>query len=144
MTAYIEAQITALDGLSRKQLLERWRALYKNNAPSGIRRELMIPFLAYRTQEIAYGGLSAATRAQIKAANRSIESARKPSGRPPKQPVKVGTQFLRRWGSVMHVVSATEAGFDYQGKSYRSLSEIARLITGTRWSGPAFFGLKKP
>jgi hypothetical protein len=55
----------------------------------------------------------------------------------------VGTQFLRRWGGEMRMVSVTEAGFEYRNNNYRSLSEIARLITGTRWSGPAFFGLNK-
>jgi hypothetical protein len=143
MSAYIKDQIGELAGLSRKQLLERWHSLYGRSAPTGIRRELLIPFLAYRIQENAFGGLSSKTRALLKSAQRELENARKPGARPQRTPMKVGTQFLRRWGGEMRMVSVTEAGFEYRNNNYRSLSEIARLITGARWSGPAFFGLNK-
>jgi Protein of unknown function (DUF2924) len=143
MSTYIKDQIDQLAGLSRTELLQRWQDLYGRAAPSGIRRELLIPFLAYRIQESAYGGLSSKTRALLKSAQRDLENARKPGARPQQKPMKVGTQFLRQWGGEMRVVSVTDAGFEYRSKNYRSLSEIARLITGTRWSGPAFFGLKK-
>jgi hypothetical protein len=136
-------QIAKLLGLSRNQLLGRWRELYGKVPPSGIRREVMIPFLAYRIQENAEGGLSAATRAQLKSAARSLECARKAPNRSTPSRIKTGTRVLRRWGREMHEVSVTETGYEYRGHRYRSLSEIARLITGTRWSGPAFFGLKK-
>jgi hypothetical protein len=143
MEPYIKDQIEELAGLSRKQLLDRWQDLHGRPAPSGIRGELLIPFLAYRIQEKAYGGLSPRTRAQLNAGARSLMSAEKPGGRVPLQQMKIGTQLLRRWRDAIHVVTVTEAGYNYQGKSFRSLSEIARSITGTRWSGPAFFGLKK-
>lgn len=136
-------QIGKLFGLSRNRLLGRWQELYGKTAPSGIRREVMIPFLAYRIQEIAEGGLSAAARAQIKSAVRNLECARNSPNRSARSRIKTGTRILRHWGREMHEVSVTEKGYEYRGHGYRSLSEIARLITGTRWSGPAFFGLKK-
>jgi hypothetical protein len=135
--------IAELFGLSRNQLLGRWQELYGKAPPSGIRREVMIPFLAYRIQENAEGGLSAAVRAQIKSAARSLECARNSPNRSARSRIKTGTRILRRWGREMHEVSVTETGYEYRGHGYHSLSEIARLITGTRWSGPAFFGLKK-
>lgn len=134
----IKDQIDELARFSRKKLLHRWQELYGKTAPSGLRRELMIPFLAYRIQEKAYGGLSSKTRAQLKSVLRNSQS-----GRSRRHEMKVGTQFIRRCGGATHVVSVIETGFEYRGKNYRSLSEIARLITGTRWSGPAFFGLTK-
>ncbi len=135
--------IAELFGLSRDQLLGRWQGLYAKVPPSGIRREIMIPFLAYRIQENAEGGLSAAARAKIKSAARSLECAQNSSSRSPRSRIKPGTRILRRWRREMHEVSVTETGYEYRRHGYRSLSEIARLITGTRWSGPAFFGLKK-
>jgi hypothetical protein len=143
MGTKITDQIAELFGLSRNQLLDRWQELYGKTPPSGIRREVMIPFLAYRIQENAKGGISAATRAQIKSVARSLESSRNSPNRSTRSRIKTGTRILRRWGREMHEVSVTETGYEYRGHGYRSLSEIARLITGTRWSGPAFFGLRK-
>jgi len=140
MAPDIKDQLAELGRMSRDRLIERWADLYGRSAPPRIRRELLIPFLAYRIQEKAYGGLSEATRAKLKEFSRELERR---ADRGSATRLKVGTQFLRSWGSATHVVSVTGAGFDYRGKEYRSLSEIARLITGTRWSGPAFFGLKK-
>jgi len=140
MTRDIKDQIAEIREMSRARLVERWSELYGRPAPPRIRRELLIPFLIYRVQELAFGGLSSATRARLKAAARSLGNG---NGRDNRPQVKAGTQFLRTWSGTTHVVSATETGFDYRGKKYRSLSQIARLITGTRWSGPAFFGLKK-
>jgi hypothetical protein len=135
--------IAELFRLSRSQLLDRWQELYGQTPPSGIRREVMIPFLAYRIQENDEGGLSAAARAQIKSGARNLECARNSPNRAKRLRIKTGTRVLRRWGRETHEVSVTETGYEYRGHGYRSLSEIARLITGTRWSGPAFFGLKK-
>lgn len=136
-------QIGVLFRLSRSQLLGRWQELYGKTPPSGIRREVMIPFLAYRIQENAQGSLSASERAQIKSVARNLKCAGNPLNRSTRLRIKTGTRVLRRWGHEMHEVSVTETGYEYRGHNYRSLSEIARLITGTRWSGPAFFGLKK-
>ena len=144
MAAEIARQVAQLRSLSRQRLLDLWQELYGVAPPSGIRREVMIPFLAYRIQENAEGALSASVRAQIKSVARNLKCARKSPNRATRLRIKTGTRILRRWGSEMHEVSVTATGYEYRGHGYRSLSEIARLITGTRWSGPAFFGLKKP
>jgi hypothetical protein len=132
-----------LERLTRKQLLERWRELYGKTAPSGARREIMIPFLAYRIQEKAEGGLSVAAQTMLKSAIRQVKRARSPEGGIPRQRMKAGIRVIRRWKGEIHEVDVTETAYQYRDHEYRSLSEVARKITGTRWSGPAFFGLKK-
>jgi hypothetical protein len=143
MEAAISKQIAQLYGLSRKELLDMWQELYRRAAPDGIRRELMVPFLAYRIQENAYGGLKPATRAELRRIARSLErSTASPELRiQPK--IKSGTTILRQWRRETHEVLVTESGYEYRGASFKSLSQIARAITGTKWSGPLFFGLKK-
>ena len=142
MEANISGQIAHLRRLSRQQLLDLWQELHKMAISPGLRREVMIPFLAYRIQEIAYGGLKTATRAELRRLARALE--RSPSNELLNQPrIKSGTRLSRHWHGEMHEVFVTESGFEYEGVAYRSLSEIARKVTGTRWSGPAFFGLNK-
>jgi hypothetical protein len=142
MRANISDQIAALRALSRQQLLEIWRKLYRRPAPTGIRRELMIPFIAYRIQENAYGGLKASTRSELRRIARGIENSSSSSGQMHQPRIKPGTQIIRQWHGETHEVVVIESGYQYRQVIYKSLSEIARTITGTRWSGPAFFGLK--
>jgi Protein of unknown function (DUF2924) len=132
-----------LGRLTRNQLLERWRELYGKTAPSGVRREIMIPFLAYRIQENAEGGLSLAAQAMLKSAIRQLRCGQSAKGSIPQPRMKAGTRVIRRWKGEIHEVGVTETAYQYRGREYRSLSELARKITGTRWSGPAFFGIKK-
>jgi hypothetical protein len=141
--ADIQAEIAQLSTYSREQLLRKWHELYRSARAPSIRRELMIPFLAYKIQENAYGGLKRSTRAELRRINRALESGSgsvTPDLRPRTKP---GTRIVRHWRGKPHEVVVTESGFEYCGKSYGSLSQIAREITGTQWSGPAFFGLKK-
>lgn len=135
--------IAELSRLSRNRLLDRWRELYGRSAPTGIRRELMIPFLAYRLQENSEGGLSPAGKVMLKAAQRQLECASRLGNCRPRHPMKPGTRVLRCWKGTIHELDVTDTGYQYRGHEYRSLSQIARKITGTRWSGPAFFGLKR-
>jgi hypothetical protein len=135
--------ILKLQNLSRNQLLSRWTELYGEAAPTGIRRELMIPFLAYRIQEKIHGGLSAGVRAQLKTVSLNLHRSPASHTRSSRPKIKTGSRLLRRWRGEIHEISVVESGFEYRGTTHRSLSEIARLITGTRWSGPAFFGLKR-
>jgi hypothetical protein len=107
--------------------------------------------LAYRIQELAYGGLSEATRDQLRqhlqreGLDRETERAARKTRRQRKNGVPViGTRIARDWHGQRHVVTVVRGGFEYEGRRYRSLSAIARAITGTRWNGPAFFGLRKP
>jgi len=142
MSADIAGQIAQLRGFSRQRLLEMWQKLYKKTVPLGIRREIMVPILAYKIQENAYGGLKPATRAELRRIARSLEKSTASTRLRIRPRIKPGSRLLRRWRGEMHEVFVADLGYEYRGASYRSLSEIARKITNTRWSGPAFFGLK--
>ena len=137
----IRQSIATLPKRSREQLLSLWKEVYGRAAPAGLRRELLIPFLAYRIQEKAYGGLKPATRSTLLRIARSLESptCQKKVAKPV---IKAGSRIVREWHGKRHEVFVTVDGFEYESGKFNSLSEIARLITGTRWSGPAFFGLK--
>ncbi len=143
MAPDVSAQIAELPGFSRQQLLDLWLELYGRAAPPGIRRELMVPFLAYRLQEKAYGGLKPATRSKLLRIARALEKAPSKNQLILQPGTKPGTRIFRQWRGESHEVLVTESGYEYRGAAYESLSGIARKITGTRWSGPAFFGLKR-
>jgi hypothetical protein len=139
----IREQLAKLPSLTREQLLELWQKLHRRAAPPGIRRELMIPFLAYKIQENTYGGLKPSTRSQLRRIAQDLEkSAASPEFRMRRR-LKSGTRIFREWGGETHEVIVTESGYEYGEAAYRSLSEIARKITGARWSGPAFFRLNR-
>jgi hypothetical protein len=142
MDGAMEGKLAQLRTLSRKQLLESWQELYGRPAPPGIRREFLIPFLAYRIQERAYGGLSPSALSELRRIARSIEQLKGSARLVLKPKIKVGTRLVRGWRGKTHEVVATKSGYEYRGVGFLSLSEIARKITGTRWSGPAFFGIK--
>jgi hypothetical protein len=127
--------------LSRQQLLELWQKVYGRAAPEGLRREQLVPFLAYRIQENAHGGLKPSTLSELRRIAQGLEMPGGSTGSRSRQKIKFGTRLIRQWRGEAHEVGATESGFEYRGTTYRSLSEIARKITGTRWSGPAFFKL---
>ena len=137
----ISDRLSSFSNLKRTVLRELWQALFKTDPPDQLRKELMIQFLAYRIQEEEFGGLSNVSYKRIKDllvmleadSNQSVSRHRT---------IKPGTRLLRQWKDQIHVVNVEEAGYEYRGARYESLSEIARLITGTRWSGPLFFGLK--
>src|ERR1700693_1135390 len=141
MDTDIPEQIAQLGHLSRQELLDLWQKLYRRAAPQGIRRALMVPFLAYRIQENAYGGLKPATRCKLRRIARELEkSGESLEVRAPRK-IKPRTCLLRHWRGEGHEARVTGSGYEYKGASFPSLSHIARQITGTRWSGPAFFGL---
>lgn len=141
MRTDIPHQIAVLHALSRPQLLDCWRVLYERAAPDGIRRELMIPFLAYRIQEKSYGGLKPSTRSELRRIARNLENSTGSSRIRNWPRLRTGTRLLRHWRGETHEVLVSDSTYEYRGTGYRSLSEIARRITGTRWSGPAFFRL---
>jgi Protein of unknown function (DUF2924) len=133
--------IQSLPNLPKERLFALWQENF--GKPAGkIRPELMLPILAFRIQEKAYGGLSPETKAQL----RRISGLSAPRSRPrndARQRFKPGTRLVREWRGKTHEVILTEDGYDYLGEKYKSLSPIASRITGTHWSGPAFFGTKK-
>ena len=104
---------------------------------------MMMRAIAYRVQEIAYGGLSKATLRRLRALAASTDN----DGNVPETAVprlRPGTRLVREWRGRTHTVIVTETGFDYRGRTYPSLTHIAKVITGAHWSGPRFFGLVKP
>jgi hypothetical protein len=128
--------------MDRSALQALWQELFDNAPHPKLRREILIPILAYRLQERAFGGLKPATMKRLRAIAEEIQGGKRSSGIPA-PPVKAGARMVREWQGRLHEVAVLESGFEYSGRTYRSLSQIAREITGTRWSGPAFFGLKK-
>jgi DUF2924 family protein len=127
--------------IKRKELLKLWRDLFDRVPSPALRRETLIPILAYRIQEKAFGGLKESTVRKLRElAGESVvgEASVQKSPRP-----KIGTRYVREHAGKLHEVTVLEAGYEYEGTNYHSLSEIARAITGTKWSGPAFFGLKR-
>ena len=105
------------------------------------RRDFLVRCLAYRLQEQAFGALATATRKRLR--KLAIELPTTPAAVLTDAPLaKPGTRLIRQWGGEAHTVTLADKGYIYRGQRYQSLSVIARLITGTRWSGPAFFGLK--
>jgi hypothetical protein len=134
-------RISSLPGLSKIELRELWKQTFKSEVPAPMRRDLMIPILAYKIQEQAFTSLTAASRSRLRRLSQLFESDS--SAAVIAVPgIKPGTRLVRQWHSEVHLVNVETNGYKYRGIHYQSLSEIARLITGTRWSGPAFFGLK--
>ncbi len=142
MSPEISAKLQELPRLPKLELQALWQELFAQPAHPRLRRNLMIPILAYRIQEQAYGGLKAATRRHLQKLAAELEQNRK-NPFPLAPQLEAGTKLLRQFQGEMHEVRVVDEGFEYRGKRYESLSEIARQITGTRWSGPLFFGLKQ-
>lgn len=122
------------------QLLAIWAEHFSTDPPSKLRKELMVPVLAYRMQRKS---LSHAARRRLREVAASLKTDEPSQERPDSAP-QIGTRLLRVWHGETHEVLATDSGHEYRGQTYSSLSKIAREITGTQWSGPLFFGVRKP
>ncbi|HEX5235757.1 MAG TPA: DUF2924 domain-containing protein [Silvibacterium sp.] len=138
-------EIAELPRLNRAQLRAKWRSVLKKEPPAHLRKQLLIPLLAYKMQEQAYGGLGPEIKRRLRELAASFESASSQAGarHDSRRRIKPGTRLIRQWQDKTHHVTVGEDGFEYNGHKYSSLSKIARLITGTRWSGPLFFGIKR-
>ncbi len=133
----IVAQIAGLSVQHVDELGARWRRLYRHPPPADMTRDLLLRSVAHALQQAALGGLSPAALWRLKSlANPGTAPARRTSGG-----MRPGTSLVREWHGETHTVLTREGGFEYQGQVYRSLSLIARKITGAHWSGPRFFGL---
>ena len=129
----------ALDGTSLDGLRREWRRLYRSDPPK-ISRDLLIRGIGYRLQEIQHGGLGKSTRRKLKTLAKMLWT----EGRVTPDPglsLKPGARLVREWHGRTHTVTVTEDGFEYGGRTYPSLTKIAKKITGAHWSGPRFFGL---
>jgi hypothetical protein len=138
----LESQLSRLSSLETGDLRNLWLKVFEKPPHPKLRRELLIPILSYRLQERALGGLRPSTARRLRAIADELASGKKRARHNHPGP-RAGTRMVRGWQGKLHEVVTLEDGFTCGGHKYRSLSEIARAITGTRWSGPAFFGLKK-
>ena len=138
----IPARLAALKSTPTKDLKDQWRSLFDSEPPPFNRRYLESR-LAYRIQELAYGGLKPETIRRLERLGEELYGGdrKKSRIRADFHPI-AGTRLIREWQGVEHVVTVTVDGFEWQGRPYKSLSAIARAITGTRWNGWVFFGLK--
>lgn len=133
--------VQSLAQLTAAALRALWPRWFKRPPPARLRRDLLVRALAYRMQERSQGGLTPATRKQLRVLAEAGKSrSTMTAGESPR--VTPGTQLIREWRNERHQVTVETGGFVYRGQRYRTLSEIARRITGTRWSGPVFFGVK--
>jgi len=141
----IPARLVGLKTASTAELKAQWRELFGAEPPS-VNRRYLESRLGHRLQVLAYGGLKPETLRRLERLGAELDgTGKKGRGRGPAQPELMpitGTRLLREWQGVEHVVTVTSDGFEWQGRPYRSLSAVARAITGTRWSGPVFFGLR--
>ena len=148
MSTGTSVQIAQLQQLPMRDLWDRWRALMGTDPPR-YNRSFLIRRLAYRLQELAYGGLSQAARARMDELLTQAGCDELGSPQVKKQIVRgrrempiIGTRLIREWDGQCHEVTAVPGGFAYRGRRYRSLTAVAELITGTHWNGPAFFGVR--
>ena len=142
MTDTVLAQLAALKIAPIGALKQRWRDLFETEPPPYNRRFLEHR-LAYRIQELAYGGLKPETVKKLRKLAEELDGGDPLNRRRHHQDRPIaGTRLIREWQGVEHCVTVRESDFEYQGRPFTSLSAVARAITGTQWNGWAFFGLK--
>ena len=132
--AGLDREIGRIAAMSIVELRQEWRKSHGADAPAGLTKDLLARALTYRLQEQAFGGLS-------RSVARTFRELGKPDAEPRRQ-VKAGSIIVREHEGVLHEVMVVPGGFCWQGKTFESLSTIAKAITGTNWNGPRFFGLR--
>jgi hypothetical protein len=135
----LHQNLGALEKLDASGLRAEWRRLYRGQ-PARLSRDLLVRGIAYRLQELSFGGMSKATRRKLATFAKELEAG----GRlavPTSPQLRPGARLVREWRGRTHAVAVLEDGFAYAGKTYASLTQIAQAITGAHWSGPRFFGL---
>ena len=140
VTACREA-LARLPELDLGRLRQQWRTLYKAEASPHLSRELLVRAVAYRMQEVALGGLRSGRQRQLQQIARQFNQTGAATT-PHRPELKPGTRLVREWQGRTYEVLVLDDGFSWQNTHHRSLSALARKITGTPWSGPLFFGLK--
>lgn len=137
------SRLAALKVMTVKELKAEWEKLFGSAAPNNSRKFLEFR-IAYRIQELTYGGPDQETHRMLDLLADEVEghARRKHRIADPRNPV-TGTKLIREWDGVEHTVTVLKDGFDWQGQKFKSLSAVARTITGTRWNGYRFFGLRE-
>ncbi|WP_284326532.1 DUF2924 domain-containing protein [Cypionkella aquatica] len=143
MDQTVLSRLAALKAMSVKELKVEWEKLIGTAAPNNSRAFLELR-IAYRLQELTYGGPDRDTRRMLELLADEVEghNRRKHQIADPRNPV-AGTKLLRKWDGIEHTVTVLKDGFDWKGRRFKSLSAVAREITGTRWNGYRFFGLRE-
>jgi hypothetical protein len=136
----VELEVQRLSAMPIAELRMRWRTTFKSEPPKAFGPDLLRRSLAQKIQEDAHGGLPPATR---KLLNQLVAQSVKSNGKivMPRR-IKPGAILVREWKGKTHRIVVLKEGFAFEGRPYSSLSEVARLITGARWNGPRFFGLR--
>ena len=134
----IAAEIARLEALTNFELRGEWRRLHGMQPPRSLSRDLLLRGITYKIQERAFGGLSKSLLRKLTNTDTSSALYRSPA---PRTVVKPGTRLVREWNGETHTVLIHADGVEWRGQRYRSLSLVAREITGAHWSGPRFFGL---
>lgn len=139
MPESIDQRILSLPLLENEELRQLWQELFDAPAALKMRKDFMIPMLAHRLQEQAFRPGAIPIRKRLERLVREFGTA--PDSVVSRPRLRPGTRLVRQWNNRIHVVNVEDSGYEYEGARYDSLSQIARLITGTRWSGPVFFGI---
>lgn len=138
----LEVEIAAVAKEPLAELRIRWKKIFRSSPPAGFGRDLLARALSFRIQEYHHGGISAPIKQELqRLINLSLTSTEKKI--PLRRRVQAGTVLLRQWKGQEYRVTVVEDGFSFKGNTYNNLSSIAREITGTRWNGPRFFGLRR-
>ena len=132
----MKLSVAEIETMDRAELIAAWNAVFKTPVPKRLSTPFLRRFLAFEMQTRARGGLPKGFVAKLQKAAREDLS-------PPSPALKPGGRLIREWNGVTHVVDVVDGGFLWNDQRYTSLSPIARAITGARWSGPRFFGLKR-
>ncbi|MBF0141625.1 MAG: DUF2924 domain-containing protein [Magnetococcales bacterium] len=133
-------QVAILPSMTHAELKKTWRDLHQSEPPP-YNRAFLVKRLAYRIQELAYGGLSA--QAEKRMEKLATEEAQPEKRKVSKEQLMPGMRLVREWKGMEHCCMVLPDGFEYQGRRFGSLSAVANAITGTKWNGLVFFGIKK-
>jgi hypothetical protein len=140
----LEGEIARLRDLDLPSLRVRWRSVFRGTAPDHLPRHLLFRILAYRLQAERLGDLDKNTRRFLDRVANGVQDGNEiktADGDTSRHRLQPGTILVREWNGGLHRVMTLDEGFAWDGTTYRSLTEVAYAITGTRWSGPRFFGL---
>ena len=138
----LDDRLLELEGASRALLLEEWQLAFKRPPPKNLSTKLIRRAVAYKLQIRHLGGLPKAARKNLREIAVNERQGLAAEIKPPRPQIKPGTKLLREWNGRTYEVEAVDNGFVWNGATHKSLSAIARAITGTHWSGPRFFGLR--
>lgn len=136
---HIEAAIVRLQSLAIDDLRQEWQRHHQSPPPKRLSRDILLRGITYQLQENAFGGLSKSALRKLQTSETAVAPIEKL--RRPRASFKPGTRLVREWHGVTHTVVIVKDGVEWKGQRYRSLTVVAREITGAHWSGPRFFGL---